>query len=152
LLSDNILSKELKEFKSLFDLTPSISILNYTQKSSYITKFLEKLIEPYEGDITVIEGFIPIKKVRMLARVSSCDYAIICNSILEHKEKINFMKTIDKILRDSGYLIILEKKDKKLDDIYNLLEEFDYGAISSIDIFDNYNLIMAKKLHMWGMD
>jgi hypothetical protein len=62
------------------------------------------------------------------------------------------MQILNKALRDAGHIIILEEKNKDISPIYNLLEEFDYGAISSIDIFAKYNLIMGKKLHMWGMD
>jgi hypothetical protein len=31
-----------------------------------------------------------------------------------------------------------------------LLEEFEFRAINDIEIFDDYNLVMAKKMHMWG--
>ncbi len=57
------------------------------------------------------------------------------------------MKMITLSIRDSGYIIVLEEKSKSLDMMYELLEECDFGAISSIDIFENYNLIMDKNMN-----
>jgi hypothetical protein len=30
------------------------------------------------------------------------------------------------------------------------LEKFEFRAASSIDLIDGYDLVMAKKMHMWG--
>jgi hypothetical protein len=31
-----------------------------------------------------------------------------------------------------------------------LLEEFEFRAPNYIDVLDEYDLVMAKKMHMWG--
>jgi hypothetical protein len=31
-----------------------------------------------------------------------------------------------------------------------LLEKFEFRAPNEIDVIDEYDLVMAKKMHMWG--
>ena len=144
-------TKSLGFFKSLFSFTPSISILNLNNGTNKITESLNDFVAPYDGTITSLDTKV-LKELRAKVKHSSYDYAVIDNTFLNIEDKNLFMKIVSRGIRDSGYIIILEQKDKSLDDVYNLLEEFDYGAVSSIDIFEDYNLIMGKKLHMWGMD
>ena len=142
-------SKQLNEFSSLFSLVPSIAILDFNNDKN-ITTFLNNLIEPFEGSVSTVE-FKSLTQIQKDIKRSSYDYGVIVNNLSMSSDiKLRF-KIISLGLRDSGYIIILENKQNSLDDIYNMLEEFDFGAISTIDIFDNYNLIMGKKLHMWGM-
>ena len=145
------LSKEIKDFSSLFDLTPSIAILDYNLEFDKITKSLNNFVIPYDGEVTTIQT-TNSNELRVKLKKSNYDYGVISNILLDQQDKQNFMKFITLSIRDSGYIIILEDKNKDVSVIYELLEEFDYGAISSIDIFDGYHLIMGKKLHMWGMD
>jgi hypothetical protein len=146
------MSKELEDFSSLFDLTPSISILHYVNIEDEVTRYLISYVASLDGKITTITNLPNIGTTQKLVKSSSYDYIVISQIILQHQNQNSFMKIITKGLRDSGYIIILEEKGKSLDTIYNLLDEFDYGAVSKIDIFKKYELIMAKKLHMWGMD
>ena len=146
------MSKELEDFSSLFKLTPSVSILHCTKLQNEITKYLENIVISCDGKVSVIENNPPVKQLQRLAKQSSYDYVILDKTILEYDDKNSFMKVISRSLRDAGYIIILEEKNKSLNIIYSLLEEFDYGAVNSIDIFKKHNLIMGKKLHMWGMD
>ncbi len=145
------MNKELEEFSSLFDLTPSIAILDLNNSNTEVTTRLNNLVEPIDGKITTIIPTV-LNEFRAKIKRSNYDYGVISNTILDFDDKKILMKIITMAIRDSGYIIILEEKAKSLDIIYELLEEFDYGAVSTIDIFDKYNLIMAKKLHMWGMD
>lgn len=145
------MKKELEEFSSLFRLTPSISILDLNRDFSDITTELNDLVIPCDGKITTIQPS-NFNELRSKIKRASYDYGVVCNAILDSENQNNLMKLISAGIRDSGYIVIIEQKDKNLDSIYELLEEFDYGAISSIDIFKNYNLIIGKKLHMWGMD
>ena len=54
-------------------------------------------------------------------------------------------------LANTANVIILEKKGiLDLEAIKTLLEEMEFRAANEIDIIDGYDLIMAKKMHMWG--
>ena len=145
------MSKEIEEFSSLFRLTPSSSILDLNSDFSTISNTLNNLVLSYNGSVTTVQP-ASIKELRVKIKRSNYDYGVICNTILDYEDQNHLMKIITLGIRDSGYIIILEDKEKPLDVIYELLEEFDFGAVNSIDIFEKYNLIIGKKLHMWGMD
>jgi len=145
------LSKAIEEFTSLFDFTPNISVLDLNNGSKDITNILNSLAIPFDGIVTTIETNI-LNELKTKIKRSSYDYGIITKMIMDSTDKETLMEIITKGIRDYGYIIILEEKSKNLDEVYHLLEECDYGAISTIDIFEDYSLIMAKKLHMWGMD
>ena len=54
-------------------------------------------------------------------------------------------------LENSGNIIIvLEKSNFSPEKAFEILEEVDYRASNLIDIFANYYVITAKKMHMWG--
>ena len=144
------MNKEQEEFSSLFQLTPSISILGLNIDNQDINTTLTQLLQPYDGILTTIKSN-NLKEIRVKAKRSSYDYAILSNSILNCDNKDILMKIVASAIRDSGYIIILEDRSEDVNFIYELLEEFDFGAISQVDIFKNYYLIIGKKLHMWGM-
>lgn len=61
------------------------------------------------------------------------------------------LKLAYQTLANSANIIILEKKGTT--DIAStkaLLEELEFRSANEIDILENYDLIMAKKMHMWG--
>jgi len=145
------LLKELGEFSQLFDISPSIHILDINYCCDDITNTLNSLVNPYDGKITTLNT-TNSNELRIKVKRSNYDYVVLSSSFLNQENKNLFMKIASLGLRDSGYIIFLETKDKPLDEIYDILEEFDYGAVSCIDIFKDYNLVMGKKLHMWGMD
>jgi len=146
------MNKELEQFGSLFNMTPSVSILHYVEVANDITSTLKTISMPFNGRVKTIENNPPLNHLRREAKHSGFDYVVISCSLVQHDDKDTFMNLISKSLRDSGYMIILEEKDQALESVYELLDKYDYGAVSTIDIFEKYNLIMAKKLHMWGMD
>ena len=145
------MQKEIEDFCSLFTLTPNISILDLNVEFKDMTQILNDLVEPVSGTITTINTS-KLNEIRAKAKRSNYDYGVISNQILQQDDKYLLMKLISMAIRDSGYIVILEQKEKDTSAIYKLLEEFDYGAVSCIDIFSNYSLIIGKKLHMWGMD
>ena len=56
-----------------------------------------------------------------------------------------------RILKNAGVLVMLIEKDSPLlQSIDQELENSYYSAVGHIDIFDDYEVITAKKLHGWG--
>jgi len=143
--------KQISEFLELFTITPNIDILDLNNGCDDISKALNELVKPFDGKIVTINTQV-LNELKIKVKRSSCEYGVISNSILQSEDKHTLMKIITTAIRDSGYIVILEEKEKSLEEIYELLEEFDFGAISSVDIFEKYNLIIGKKLHMWGMN
>ena len=143
------MKKSLEEFATIFSLTPSISILDLNTNNDKITDKLNTIVEPFQGIITTIKSNIFKECIRSIKR-SSYDYGVITNALINSDDMQSLFKIIATSIRDAGYIIIIEKKSNNLNEIYELLEKYDFGAISQIDIFENTNLIIGKKLHMWG--
>ena len=56
-----------------------------------------------------------------------------------------------RILKNAGVLVMLiEKESPLLKIIDEELEKSYYSAVGHIDIFDDYEVVTAKKLHGWG--
>ena len=144
------MKKALDEFASIFSLTPSISILDLNINNNDITNKLNNLVEPVEGNITTVNTNIVKDCFRSIKR-SNYDYGVVSNAFINSDDTQNLFKLVANGIRDSGHILIIEEKSKDLNEIYELLEKYDFGAISQIDIFENSNLIIGKKLHMWGM-
>ena len=140
----------MDDFSSLFALTPSISILDLNNQKT-ISELLNNIAKPYDGDVTTINS-IDLKEMRLKVKRANYEYGIISNTILDHNDQKTLLKIISMAIRDSGYIIIIEDKNKDYSPLYSLLEEYNYGTMSCVDIFEDYNLFIAQKVHMWGMD
>ena len=145
------MDKELNDFNSLFDLVPSINIL-------FVYDNFDKFIVSLKSDIKKFNGFITQIKIDNLSKEyrqlhqKNFEYAIICDSFGKISNKDSFIKLIHNSIGNSGYIIVLEKKQNNNDFILPLLDKHGFGALSNIDIFKEYDLFMGKKMHMWGMD
>ena len=54
-------------------------------------------------------------------------------------------------LANAADVIIMEKKGiMDVEATKELLEKFEFRAPNAIDLLDEYELVMAKKMHMWG--
>ena len=52
---------------------------------------------------------------------------------------------------ETSYIIILEPKGlMDISNVKEMLYEHEFRAANEIDIIQGYDLIMAKKMHMWG--
>ncbi len=79
------------------------------------------------------------------------EYIILSDILSYCPNKDKIVKIMYKALENSANIIILEKRsNKNLDEIKELLDKTSFVAINHIDLFEEYNLITAKKLHMWG--
>jgi hypothetical protein len=54
-------------------------------------------------------------------------------------------------LANTANIVIIEKKGvMDIEAVKTMLEEHEFRASNEIDIIDGYDLVMAKKMHMWG--
>jgi len=61
------------------------------------------------------------------------------------------LKKIFRIMKNSGVLVFLLKKRGPLEDeIDKVLEEGYFVAVNHIDIFDDFDVVNARKMHGWG--
>ncbi len=161
------MKRELKQFLELFLPQPGYKILDVTSHADELTQIIEKRIQPYDGRLSLamypgehknweysstiqahsIDSLS--KPFRALARDN--DIVVIRDVLNEHEFPDRILKIIYKTLANTGEIIIISKKGRTdIPALLQTLEDFEFRAANSIDIFEEYDLVMAKKMHMWG--
>ena len=161
------MEREYEQFLQLFLPQPGYKVLDVTSHADELTRIIETRIQPYDGRLSLamypgeheaweysktIEAHDIVsfgKPFRALARDN--DIVIIRDVLNRHEFPERILKIIYQTLANTGEIIIISKKGSV--DIplqLQMLEEFEFRAANSIDIFDKYDLVMAKKMHMWG--
>lgn len=144
------MQKELNLFKDLFQEFPNIAILHINNGIEFLNPTLKEVAERLEGKLEYID-FIDEKSARLKSSARDFEYIILSDILSYCPNKDKIVKIMYKALENSANIIILEKKsNQNLDEIKTLLDKTSFVAINDIDLFDNYYLITAKKLHMWG--
>jgi len=144
---------ELKQFLELFNPLPGNCYLQVSTKKDSISIELEKLMQSVDGEFRLTlyndENLDFSKPFRALPREH--DIVILQDVLSKHKTPKMLVKTAYTTLANTADIILLEKKDAmSIEDMKALLEEHEFRAINDIDILDGYNLVMGKKMHMWG--
>ncbi|MEA3354087.1 MAG: hypothetical protein U9Q33_09760 [Campylobacterota bacterium] len=142
--------KELEQFDALFEKHPNIAILNINNCCDDIKNKLQQIVDDIGGSFTNKElEDIDEKRFRLKAR--EFEYAVVCDTLQNLENQERFMDQIYHCLENSGQVIVISKKENMdISQLMEMLEKYDFRAANSIDIFDKYNLVMGKKMHMWG--
>ena len=142
--------KELLEFNSLIQDSPSLALLQVGDGIPKITSSLEFISVRNSGTLKVKPSSeIVCEKFRLTPR--EYEYAILINTLDLCEDKKKFLDVIYHALENSAQVILIEDKSSSdISEMIELLDEANYRAVNNIDIFADYNLVMAKKLHMWG--
>ena len=142
--------KELNLFKGLFQPFVNISILHISNGVDFINPTIEEISSSLEGNVKYI-NFIDEKSARLRASAREYEYIILSDILFYCPNKDKILKLVYKALENSANIIIIEKKsNENLEELKILLDETSFVAINNIDLFEDYHLITAKKLHMWG--
>lgn len=142
--------KELNLFKGLFQDFVNISILHINNGIDFINPTIEEISSSLEGNIKHIK-FINENSVKLKTSAREYEYIILSNILFYCENKDKILRLVYRALENSANIIILEKKSNdNLEQIKELLEDLSFVAINNIDLFEDYHLITAKKLHMWG--
>lgn len=149
-MESSITKKEYEQFVSLFEQTPSLCLLHIQNSCPFLNKTLEELKNKNDG-ILINKELKDINCDRFRLKTREFEFVILSNSFSACTNKKQFLSSCYHSLENSAYIIIIEDKNKNnTQEIIELLDEVEFRVANSIDIFENYNLIMAKKLHMWG--
>ncbi|MCK4973613.1 MAG: hypothetical protein KAR81_00035 [Sulfurimonas sp.] len=85
------------------------------------------------------------------ARSRDHDIVVLKDVFSQHENQDMLLKISYLTLANTANIIILEKKGLlNIEQMKEKLEEFEFRAANDIDIVDGYDLVMAKKMHMWG--
>ncbi|WP_434636901.1 hypothetical protein MLC35_10295 [Sulfurimonas sp. NW7] len=159
---------ELKQFLELFNPLPGNHYIQITDKIDATTLALQKMIAAVEGEFhlalytekklqipdvlkeTKIE-YIPnfSKPFRALPR--DHDLVIFKDVFFRHQNPELLLRIAYTTLANTANVIIMQKKGTMdIENTKELLEKFEFRAPNAIDILPEYDLVMAKKMHMWG--
>ena len=149
-MESNFSKKELEQFSSLLEDAPALCLLNISNGINPLIHILDDKVLKNDGTIESKDlNNISCDRFRLKSR--EFEYCILFDTINNCKEKEKFIKTCYKSLENSAFIILLEPKiNNNINEIIELLDLCEFRVASNIDIFNDYNLIMAKKLHMWG--
>jgi len=151
--------------KELFNPLPGNRYLEVTTNIDEISYFLAELMEDVGGRFNIAlydnsEAVPDIKAnisniadTRTLPRAMprEHDMVVLKDIYAIHEDKSALLSLVYRTLANAAHIIVLEKKgsiDTK--ELMQRLEEFEFRAANEIDIVEGYDLVMAKKMHMWG--
>jgi len=164
---------KLEILLQIIGTNPSLQIAHFTQEYDTLTKSLHRycktegyhyqlnctdhasfktLLERYKEDMTTKVRELPLERNSYMLQAKQYDYVFItCN--IQEILRDNFLQRVHKIILNAGNLILFIPKNN-MTERYNwvtLLEENYYVATSTIDdLFENYDVIISKKMHGWG--
>jgi predicted nicotinamide N-methyase len=157
----------MKQFLELFNPYPGNHYMQVTTSLDDTTQALYELMKSVDGEFSLVlyedekeyaSKFedAKIKSIKSLNEVfralpRSNDIIILKDIFFKHQNKEMILKTSYTSLANTADIIIMEKKgllDISL--LKQMLEEFEFRAPNEIDVVDGYDLVMAKKMHMWG--
>jgi hypothetical protein len=161
------MQKEQRDFLQLFHPQPGYKLLEVTTQAGTLTRLLHTFLQPYHGRLAVAlypgEHDLPTpsdslkihtvdsfsKPFRALPRDNDI---VILNDLLDHHafpERI--LKAVYTTLANTGEVIIMAPKGSMdIEALMILLEKTEYRAANQIQVFEDFDLVMAKKMHMWG--
>lgn len=144
------MSKELSLFKELFADYPNIAILHINNSLNLINDALEEVRSVNDGNIKYIE-FEKESDARLRATAREYEYVVLGDILSHCPNKDKILKLIYQAIENSGNIIILEKKSHgNKDEILGLLDELGFMASNTIELFEEYYIFTAKKMHHWG--
>ena len=143
----------LDKFRELFTPLPGNHYLQVTREKNQITSILQELMDRVDGELNLAlyndENLQLTQPFRAIPRDN--DNVILTDIFLLHHNQDMLLKLSYLTLANTANIIIIEKKG--LLDIQALktkLELFEFRSANEIDMIDGYDLIIAKKMHMWG--
>ncbi|MBU0633067.1 hypothetical protein KKA17_10535 [bacterium] len=107
------------------------------------------VLEEFDENVKVqyLDGYDKI--FRALPRDN--DIVIFKDVLARHSDRERMLKNAYITLANAAQIIILEKKGvMDVSEVKSWLYEREFRAANEIDIIEGYDLIMAKKMHMWG--
>jgi hypothetical protein len=159
---------DLKQFLELFNPYPGNSYLQITDKVDETTDALYELMQSVDGvfnlviyseqeqDLSTRYPDAKIQYIRTLkqpfrALPRTNDIVIFKDIFHKHENKEGILKIAYTTLANAAEIVIMQKKNStNIEDILDILQKHEFRSQNQIDLLENFDLVMAKKLHMWG--
>ena len=159
---------ELKQFLELFNPLPGNHYLQITDKIDETTLALQKIIAAVDGEFRLVlyaqempklPKELSETKVELISTFSrpfralprDNDMVIFKDTLWQHNNPELLLKITYRTLANTANVIIMQKKGTMDIEVTKaMLEKLEFRAANEIDILDEFDLVMAKKMHMWG--
>lgn len=144
---------DLKQFLELFNPLPGNHYLQVTQEKNLISSELSKILEAVNGELKIEllseNDLLNSKPFRALPRDN--DIVILQDVFHQHQNKSQLLKISYRTLANTAEVIIMEKEGVlDIEQTKQILEEYEFRTPNYVDILDGYDIVIAKKMHMWG--
>ncbi|WP_345992708.1 hypothetical protein [Sulfurimonas sp. HSL-1716] len=153
--------------KELISPLPGFTILHARAEEDALTPILSSMLQEAGGTLNLAiyepkneaEEFDDNVKVQYVENYDKVfralprdnDIVILQDVLAKHSDKERMLKNAYMTLANAAQIIIMEKKGvMDIDEVKSWLYEREFRAANEIEIIDGYDLIMAKKMHMWG--
>ncbi len=134
------------------DITDAIyKLLNSKQSNLKLAIYSEQdesIQEKYQNSKV---QFINDMKKPFRASPRSVDIVILKDIYAKHQFGDRLLKLSYTSLANAAQIVIIEPKgilDQRA--TFDILEKLEFRVANFIDIFDEYDVVVAKKMHMWG--
>ncbi len=159
---------DLKQFLELFNPLPGNHYLLVTDKIDEVAFALEALLEKVGGELHIalyedtpseLPATLNAAKLQSIQnkaqpfRALPRDNDIVIFKDIQqlHKNFELLLKIAYTTLANNADIIIMQKSDSMdVEATKELLESYEFRAPNAIDLLKGYDLVMAKKMHMWG--
>jgi len=157
----------LQQFLELFNPHPGNHYMQVTTVVDETTHLLYDLMQNKDGEFSLVLYGNTDANLQKLSNAKvkyvddftkpykalprSNDAIVLKDIFYQHKNKAMILKTAYTSLANTAEIIIMEKKGLlDINDTKEMLEKFEFRASNHIDLIDGYDLVIAKKMHMWG--
>jgi len=169
----NLESTQVEELLQILAKKPGQRIVHFTDSNHTLTKHLQHFcqsidtqyylycindscydeVKPIYSDASHMKTIkFNLRRPRYLIQGIEYDY-LIATLDFNTEDKREFLEKCYPIIRTGGNIIILIENStaSERDEWSTLLEETYYLSVNIIDnIFDDYDVIVAKRMHGWG--
>ena len=159
---------DLKQFLELFHPLPGNHYLQVTTFADETTTALSELIKTVDGEFNLviydekeldIQDNYPDAKIQHIknfkqpfrALPRTHDIVVFKDFFHLHENQKGIIKIAYATLANTADIIIMQEKGTMdIDAVKDFLTEMEFRSANEIDVLPEYDLVMAKKMHMWG--
>jgi len=159
---------DLKQFLELFNPYPGNNYLLVTSEIDEISDALYELMQSVDGVLNLVlyteeeldlKSKYPNANIQHIANFKqpfralprSNDIVIFKDIFHKHENQKFILKTAYTTLANAADIVIMQEKGSMdIQTTLDTLQTFEFRSQNAIDILLNYDLVMAKKMHMWG--
>ena len=168
----NLEQKAIEQLLSIIPDHPATRIMHFSDGGEALSDSIISLCKEreYEYQLNILDSAFQEKAEALYAQKGLCstklitweqrryasmarlyDFLFITATVPEEQRKM-FIKNVFHHIKSAGNIILFLPKNepKIIEDWWRILEDNLFVAMNTIDMFENYELLIAKKMHGWG--